>query len=232
MSYSNDFIRFIKSTLINSCYMEYCKNVYTVADIESQNYKYNLLDYKNEKYIWDNVFNHVNDLLIYYLHLSVDHLDILELQEKVTYTQNRLTSNYEQITFQAFIDNQVNFQTVGYREYQNFIKSMQDPRFKKKMVDKYRMDTELRTLKNHIIYVIHLHLAKHLDCSNMFTDEESLDMDILINAIPYFEHLAKNYWTIQDIESGHIHQNADVSIKKVNFNALESRVIKQLSQSM
>jgi len=212
--------------------MEYCKNVYTVADIESQNYKYNLLDYKNEKYIWDNVFNNVNDLLIYYLHLSVDHLDILELQNKVTYTQNRLTSNYEQLTFQAFIDNQVNFQTIGYREYQNFIKSMQEPSFKKKMVDKYRLDTELRTLKNHIIYVIHLHLAKHLDCSNMFTDEESADMDIMINAIPYFEHLAKNYWTIQDIESGLIHQTMDVSIKKVNFNSLESRVIKQLSQSV
>jgi hypothetical protein len=166
------------------------------------------------------------------LHLSVDHLDILELQNKVTYTQNRLTSNYEQLTFQAFIDNQVNFQTIGYREYQNFIKSMQEPSFKKKMVDKYRLDTELRTLKNHIIYVIHLHLAKHLDCSNMFTDEESADMDIMINAIPYFEHLAKNYWTIQDIESGLIHQTMDVSIKKVNFNSLESRVIKQLSQSV
>jgi hypothetical protein len=109
---------------------------------------------------------------------------------------------------------------------------MQEPSFKKKMVDKYRLDTELRTLKNHIIYVIHLHLAKHLDCSNMFTDEESADMDIMINAIPYFEHLAKNYWTIQDIESGLIHQTMDVSIKKVNFNSLESRVIKQLSQSV
>ena len=232
MTYSNDFIRFIKSTLINSCYMEYCKNVYTVADIESQNYKYNFLDYKNEKYIWDNVFNNVNDLLIYYLYLSVDHLDILNIKNKVTYGQNRLSTIYEQVTFQSFIDDQINFQKVGYREYQNFIKSMKEPSFKNKMVDKYRMDTEIRTLKNHIIYVIHLHLAKHLDCSTMFTDEESADMDTMINVIPYFEHLSKNLWTVEDIETGLIHKNSDASVKRINFNSLELKVLKQITVSM
>jgi len=232
MSYSQDFIQFIKSTLINTCYMEYCKNVYTVADIESQNYKYNLLDYKNEKYIWDNVFNNVTDLLTYYLHLSVDHLDILNIQNKVTYSQNRLSTIYEQLTFQSFIDDQINFRTVGYREYQSFIKSMKEPSFKNKMVDKYRTYMEIRTLKNHIVYIIGLHLARQVDCSTIFTDEESADMDTMINAIPYFEHLSKNYWTIQDIESGLIHQTMDVSIKKINFNSLESRVLKQITESI
>jgi hypothetical protein len=232
MSYPQDFIRFIKSILINACYVGYCKQVYAAADIESQNYKYKLLDYKNEKYIWDNVFSSVNDLLVYYMHLSVDHLDILNLQNKVTYTQNRLSSNYEHVTFQTFIDNQINFQTVGYREYQSFIKSMKDPAFKNKMVERYRTYMETRTLKNHIIYVIGLHLSKQIDCSTMFTDEESADMDTMINAIPYFEHLSKNYWTIEDIESGLIHKSSETSTKNINFNSLESRVLKQITESM
>lgn len=232
MSYSQDFIQFIKSTLVNACYTGYCKYVYSVADIESQNYKLNLLENKNEKYIWDNIFNNVNDLLIYYMHLSVDHLDILNIQHKVTYTQNRLSTIYEQFTFQSFIDDQINFQKVGYREYQSFIKSMKDPSFKNKMVDKYRTYMEFRTLKNHIVYVIGLHLARQIDCSTMFTDEESVDMDTMINAIPYFEHLSKNDWTVEDIETGLIHKTTDVSIKKINFNSLESRVLKQITVSM
>jgi len=232
MSYSQDFIQFIKSTLINACYTGYCKQVYASADIESQNYKFNLLDCKNEKYIWDNIFNNVRDLLNYYMHLSVDHLDILNNQHKVTYTQNRLSTIYEQLTFQSFIDERINFQRVGYREYQSFIKSMKDPSFKNKMADKYRTYMEITTLKNHIVYVIGLHLARQVDCSTMFTDEESADMDTMINAIPYFEHLSKNYWTVEDIETGLIHQTTDTPIKKINFNSLESRVLKQITESM
>ena len=232
MSYSQDFIQFIKSILINACYTGYCKQVYASTDIESQNYKFNLMDYKNEKYIWDNIFNNVTDLLNYYMHLSVDHLDILNNQNKVTYTQNRLSNIYEQLTFQSFIDERINFQRVGYREYQSFIKSMKDPSFKNKMADKYRTYMEITTLKNHIVYVIGLHLARQIDCSTMFTHEESADMDTMINAIPYFEHLSKNYWTVEDIETGLIHQTTDTPIKKINFNSLESRVLKQITESM
>lgn len=232
MSYSQDFIQFIKSTLVNACYIGYCKQVYSVADIESQNYKFNLLDYKNEKYIWDNIFNNVRDLLNYYMHLSVDHLDILNTQNKVTYSQNRLSIIYEQLTFQGFVDDQINFQKVGYREYQNFVKSMKEPSFKNKIVDRYRTYMEITTLKNHIVYVIGLHLARQVDRSTMFTDEESADMDTMINAIPYFEHLSKNYWTVEDVETGLIHQTTDTPIKKINFNSLESRVLKQITESM
>jgi len=233
MSYSAEFIHFIKSTLINSCFKEYCKYVYSIADIESQNFKYNLLDYKNEKYIWDNVFNIVSDLLTYYLHLSVDYHNVLNLDEKASYCQNRLASNYEQVTFQTYIDNQVNFQNVGYREYQNFIKSMQNPSFKKKMIDKYKADSEVKTLKNHIIYVVHLHLSQQIDSITIFTDEEKGDMNTIINTVPYFEHLSKNYWSIDDIESGLIHEpKADQSIKMMNFNSLEARVLKQITNSM
>uniref|UniRef100_A0A6C0LC60 Uncharacterized protein n=1 Tax=viral metagenome TaxID=1070528 RepID=A0A6C0LC60_9ZZZZ len=232
MSYSQDFIQFIKSTLVNACYIGYCKQVYASADIESQNYKINLMDYKNKKYIWDNIFNNVKDLLNYYMHLSVDHLDILNTQNKVTYSQNRLSTIYEQLTFQSFVDDQINFQKVGYREYQNFVKSMKDPSFKSKMVDRYRTYMEITTLKNHIVYVIGLHLAKQLDCSTMFTDEECEDMDTMVNAIPYFEHLSKNYWTVEDVETGLIHRTTDTPIKNINFNSLESRVLKQITESM
>jgi hypothetical protein len=228
--------------LINKCYIEYCKNVYSSVNIESQNYRFYLLEYKNKKQIWDTVFNSVTDLLTYYLHLSVNHVGILNIQDRVNYTQNRLSNNYEQISFQMFVDNQISFQNIGYTEYQNFVKSMKNPLFKKKMVDKYKTFTEITTLKNHIIYIVHLHLTNknivhlHLtnetNSSNMFTDEELADMDTMINAIPYFEHLSKNYWTIYDVESGIIHKNTDFSAKYTNFNLLESRVLKDIAKSL
>ena len=232
MSYSTEFIQFIKTYLVNSVYVEYCKEVYSRGDIESQNFKSDLLDYKNELYIWDTVFNRVNDLLTYYLHLSVDHMDVLNLQNKVTYIQNRLSGNYEQVTFQTFIDEQINFQKIGYREYQNFVKSMQDPEFKKKMVLKYNTHSHIRTLKNHIIYVIHLHLSKQTDYATIFTDEQTSDMDTMVNMIPYFEHMAKNQWSIQDIESGNIHMDSDTSLKQINFYSLEARVLQRIALFM
>lgn len=229
MSYSTEFIQFIKTYLVNSVYTEYCKEVYSKGDIESQNFIGDLLDYKNEVYIWDTAFNRVHDLFNYYLHLSVNHMDALNLQNKITYSQNRLSGIYEQVTFQTFIDDQINFQKIGYREYQNFVKSMKDPEFKKKMVNKYNTHIHIRTLKNHIIYVIHLHLAKQTDYATIFTDEEISDMDTMVNMIPYFEHMAKNRWSIQDIESGNIHMDTDSSIKQINFNSLEARVLQRIA---
>jgi len=234
MSYSQEYIHFIKTFLVNACYMEYCKEVYNKIDIipdyERQTYKYNLLDYKNEKYIWDNVFNKLGDMFMYYLHLSVDHTSILNLHKKENYSQNRLSTIYEQVTFQDFIDEHVNFQKIGYREYQNFVKSMKMPDFKNKMIEKYYTDSAVRTLKNHLVYIVNLHISKQINIDTMFSDEEINDMDIIINSIPFFEQLSINNWTIEKIETETIHNTAN-SMKMANFYTIEETTLRKIINS-
>jgi hypothetical protein len=159
--------------------MEYSKQVYEHTKDDS--FMYNLLENKDDKYIWDMIFNKNHDLFRYYQYLSSD----------VSYQQNEMTTIYSQISFQDFIDERITFQMVGYREYQRFIKSMKDLSFKGKMVDKYKADVSSRSLKNHIIYVVMLCVAKHIGNSTHFTSEEEKSMDISLNPIPYFDYLSK-----------------------------------------
>ena len=123
MSHSTEFIHFIKTFLINSCYIHYCKEISNLTDPSIDEFNTNLLHYKNEKYLWDNIFysTNINNLLTYYLNLTnnIDKLD-----------QNRLSNIYQQNSFQEYIDSMVNFQQIGYREYQKFTRSMQDINFK------------------------------------------------------------------------------------------------------
>lgn len=177
--YSSDYIKFIRAFLINACFMEYSKQVYEQTKDDS--FTYNILDSKDNKYIWDMIFNKYHNLFRYYQYLS----------SNFSYQQNQMTTTYLQISFQDFIDEQITFQSVGYREYQRFIKSMQDPTFKNKMVEKYRANVNSRSLKNHIIYVVMLCAAKSMGNSTYFTSEEKESMNIFLNPIAYFNYLSK-----------------------------------------
>jgi hypothetical protein len=177
--YTHEYINFIRAFLINACFMEYSKQIYD--HMEENSFSHNLLDSKDDKYVWDMIFNKHHDLFRYYLNLS----------SNISYQQNQMTTTYQQISFQDFIDERITFQTVGYREYQRFIKSMQDLSFKGKMVEKYRSDVNSRSLKNHIIYVVMLCVAKYMGNSTYFTNEEQQNMDINLNPIAYFDYLSK-----------------------------------------
>jgi hypothetical protein len=229
--YETEFVHFVKTLIINSSYAEYCKqvniqynnsldsNVYTV---ENQEYRKALICYKNEIRIWEKVFVKVHDLFIYYLHLSTNFQNVLTNQPKLTYEQSQLASTYCPLSFQDYIDESVNFLKVGYREYVNFTKSMQNAKFKEKMVEKYKIDAETRILKNHIIHIIQLHLAKNIGNSKYFTDQEQNVMDSMINAIPYFEHMNKTKGSNRTMEIG-------VSNTFTTFTTLEQRVFEKIN---
>jgi hypothetical protein len=178
-NYAPEYIKFIRAFLINACFMEYSKQVYENA--KDDPFTNDLLESKDNKYIWDIIFNKHHDLFCYYQYLS----------SHVNYQQNQMTTTYLQISFQDFIDERITFQMVGYREYQRFVKSMQDLSFKGKMVNKYQADVSSRSLKNHIIYVVFLCIAKNIGDSTYFTSEEQESMDISLNPIAYFNHISK-----------------------------------------
>jgi len=221
--YSFEYIQFIRANLIKSCYMEFCKEVYDNT-LQNSIYAYELLYYKNDKYTWDKVFQKQNDLFLYYLHLTTDYLSILPKLQHIVYSPTQTSSTYEQVTFQDFVDERVNMQQIGYREYQTFIKSMNDYNFKKKLIEKYRIDTETRSLKNYVIYVIQLILSKSVNCSDFFTVDEHNDMNITINPIPYFEYKCRTEKNVSSNETN--------SPNVESFIKLETRVLQQITNNI
>jgi len=224
MSQSAEYIHFIKTFLINSCYIHYCNEINKLTDPVNDVLGSNLLYYKNDKTIWDTVFSTTNtkDLLKYYIQLS-------DNMEK--YDQNRLSNVYQQTSFQEYIDSMVNFQEIGYREYQKFIRSMQDIKFKNNMFNKYQKNSDMKIVKNHIVYIIQLHLSKKLNFIGIFSQQEENDMDIMIDAIPYFNYISENGWSIDQIELGEIHTDENQSINKINVNILETKVLQQINRA-
>jgi hypothetical protein len=160
MTYLENYIQFIKTFLINSCYIEYNKEVY--KNSYNNTHTENVVTFKYDKDIWDTVFCKVDDLLMYYL-------SFISGSESICYSQNKLSSVYNQFTFQEYVDSMVNFQEIGYREYQKFIRSMQNSNFKKNIFNKYQVNSNIKTLKNHIIYIIHLYLSKRHNYFSIFS---------------------------------------------------------------
>ena len=221
--YTEESLRFIKNLLTTACYSEYCRQVnqaHRDGNTNTSHYKYALIENKNNKLIWDNVFYKLHDLFTYYLHLSTDYKGILLHQPRIVYEQIHLAPTYLQLTFQEYVDEQINLQKVGYREYMNFTKSMQEYEFKAKMVVKYREDTDTRNLKNHLIYIIHLLLSETVENSKYFTEDEKELMNLSINPITYFEYIDEYI------------QKRQNQPEICNFTALEERVIDGIDKTI
>lgn len=235
--YSSDYIHFIKTFLINSCYMEYCNQIYekscllTAHEIE-HNYKTMLESNNTNKDIWERVFNKNHDLIRYYFHLTTNFQNILSETPLIYYNQTQLANVYVQTTFQEFID-KIEDEKKQYNTNNNkFMNSMKNKNFKDKMVELYHSETRTNTLKNHLVYIIKLHISKQLGKTQFFTDEEKDDIDIMINAVPYFEHLSKNGWTIEEINLGTIYHGIDTTPKIYLFRTVELRILQQINKSL
>jgi hypothetical protein len=235
--YSSEYIHFIKTNIINACYMDYCNQIYekscllTAHEIDND-YKTMLESHNNNIEIWEKVFNKNNDLIRYYLHLTTNFQNILNEINIVQYNQTQLANVYKQTTFQEFID-AIEEQKNQYNETSNkFIISMKNKKFKDKMVELYQTESQKNTLKNHLVYIIKLHISKQLGKTQFFTDEETDDIDIMINAVPYFEHISKNGWTIEEINLGTIYHGIDTTPKLYLFRTIELRVLQHINKSL
>ena len=217
--------------------MEYCNQVYekscllTAHEIE-HNYKTMLESNKTNIEIWEKVFNKNHDLLKYYLHLTTNFQNILSETPLIYYNQTQLANVYKQTTFQEFID-KIEDEKKQYNDNSNtFMNSMKKKNFKDKMVELYHSETRENTLKNHLVYIIKLHISKQLGKTQFFTDEEQQDIDVMINAVPYFEHISKNGWTIEEINLGTIYHGIDTTPKTYLFRTLELRILQQINKSL
>jgi hypothetical protein len=235
--YSSEYIHFIKTNLINACYIDYCNQIYekscllTAHEIEHK-YKTMLESNNTNKDIWEKVFIKNHDLLKYYLHLTTNYENILNDIPSIYYNQTQLANIYVQTTFQEFID-KIEEHKAQYNDTNNkFMISMKNQNFKDKVIDLYQKESQKNTLKNHLVYIIKLHISKQLGKTQFFTDEEQQDIDVMINAVPYFEHISKNGWTIEEINLGTIYHSLYTTPKLYLFRTIELRVLQHINKNL
>lgn len=182
---------FIKRYLVTHCYSEYCRKIYSYPE-EAVGHMENLIKYKDEEEVWNEIFQKQHIIMKYYMKL-LEH-----------YPENqphmKQASVYLQETFQEFVDTQINIKTIGPYDYQQFIKSMKDESFREKVFEKYEKSDNERRVKNNIIYIVQLYLNEKTNTSYYFTDEERNEMDLILDILPYLQYIAKNGWLYQDVK--------------------------------
>jgi hypothetical protein len=219
--------------------MEYCNQIYekssllTTHEIE-HDYKTLLESNNTNKDIWEKVFNKNHDLIRYYFHLTTNFQNILSETPLIYYNQTQLANVYVQTTFQEYIDNIIDIDNeyVTKDDQKQFMKSMKNQNFKDRMIEIYKKESQKNTLKNHLVYLVKLQISNQLGKSKFFTDEEKYDIDIMINAVPYFEHISKNGWTLEEINLGTIYHGIDTTPKTYLFRTVELRVLQQINKSL
>ena len=208
--YTNDYIKFIKNSLIYLCYTEYCK----INNNES----------------WNVIFNHVHPVLLYYLHLSTNFQCIL-LNTTPTPTSSHSHSHSHshsipQLTFQEFINEKLNVSAMNQQDYNNFTRSMKNVEFRYNLNKQYNIDIKMKTLKNNIIHIIQLYLSKLSDELHFFSVEEELEiteMTTLYNVVPYLNFVSKNAHNL-DGQNDDYTSNTNINITA--FTLLEKKAMK------
>ena len=228
-TYSENYIHFIKTFLVNSCYMEYSKQIY--KDIE-WDYESELITRVFDINIWDKVFEKLAPVLQYYLHLFTNYKGVLEVtQQMPPYSPQRLANVYELVKFQDYIDEKINIRTIGASDYQEFMKNMEVTEFKEKMLQKYTESSIYKMVRNHLIYVVNLHILKRVRKLEVMSYQEETDMDMMMDAIPYFNLLSKRGYSIEDIEDNRIPDAVNTTMDELEFHVLELRAMKAINNS-
>jgi hypothetical protein len=209
--------------------MEYSKQIY--KDIE-WDYESELITRVFDINIWDKVFEKLAPVLQYYLHLFTNYKGVLEVtQQMPPYSPQRLANVYELVKFQDYIDEKINIRTIGASDYQEFMKNMEVPEFKEKMLQKYTESSIYKMVRNHLIYVVNLHILKRVRKLEVMSYQEETDMDMMMDAIPYFNLLSKRGYSIEDIEDNRIPDAVNTTMDELEFHVLELRAMKAINNS-
>jgi len=226
--YNTEYVKFIKTFIANNCYIKYCLTL-SQRNNNEEFHRTQLMENKNDEDIWNKIMNE--------MHLPIKYLTLLYKTTTYGIPIHNITI-FKQQTFQEYIDSLISLKTVGSYDYQRFIKSMQEESFKNKMIDKYNETIYTNIIKNYIIYIIQLYLARTTNSSTIFTDEEYDEMDISIDLIPYIEFLSKKklsidnfrYYQEEEIEETEYIKNN--SIEELYNENLELETIKFINNSL
>ena len=144
--------------------------------------------------VWNEIFHNLHTplqylyQLIYHSHSIMDVTFTLEDMHKIVTSMYNAPKTYQEKSFQAYVDEKINLQSVGPYDYQIFIKNMTDPEFKKNIHAKYQKDHELNALKNMIID----------ETMELFRNESSFEY---LNIMPYLEYKQQKSKSMQNNDS-------------------------------
>ena len=175
--------------------MNYCNMMLKKTNEEGSDYKENVLKYRYEPDVWKEIMNSI--------HVPMKYL--VQLYKKIDYQiPQHSIQVYEYKTFQEYVDTHVTLEKAGSYNYQQFIKSMKEPDFKNKVVEKYDSELYENQIKNYIVYVINLYITAKTNTHQIFTDKEQLEMDITLDIMPYLEYISRRDLHINrhDIKTG------------------------------
>lgn len=173
-----EYIKFIKSFLVIRCVMEYI----TIIHQDERDMMESMFDVS----VWNRVFNQIHPLFQYYKNIMTSKT------ETIAYEQNRISTVYTQPTFHEYINSLLNLKTIGPADYQEFVNNMRTDAFRENMFMKHKKLIAQNTIKNHIIYLVNIYLMKQEGHIRFFTPEEEHDIDVMLNAIPYYDYISSN----------------------------------------
>lgn len=193
---NSDYIKFIKTFIVNKCVSKYCKKILqqTTDDQIHEDfqtiYLQNIKKYIYDPDVWSKIMTELYTPIQYLIHLYKNN-DCYGIRAD---TENVFLMK----TFQEYVDSAVTLQKVGPYDYQRFIASMKEPefkptnnshsswsmtdkeintspegadlnlhRFKNNLVVKYDEYIFENKVKNYLIYVTNLYLSIKFNEANV-----------------------------------------------------------------
>lgn len=224
--YYPEYNLFVKTFLVNQCYIEYCKNV--SSNQNGDDCKNALFTNMNNIYLWDSVFRLIRIPLNYYVGLLSHSTDDCSV---TTPLHKQYIVYFPTNSFQEYIDERIHLQSAGASDYMAFTKSMQIPDFKQSMVDKYMQSEYEKVIKNHLIYLVRLYVMKNVS-GVFFSENETLDMELSLHLVPYFDYLSATGITMDDIDTEYVDDSDTKKIDEIQWLTLERQMLKYIKYAM
>jgi hypothetical protein len=194
-----EYVDFIKKFLVNRCIIEFINQFYENPEYSD---KSELLFSIDDVNVWNEIFNQVYPLLNYYF------MVVSESKRPILYEQKQLSIVFEEPTFQEYLDGLIQHNTKS-SDLKKFNDNMKIKDFNEKLYSKYEVHTKKITLKNNLIYLVKLYLSNQTTQTTQTTETkqkkyltptEENDLDLMINAIPYFEYVSHKNESDETIE--------------------------------
>lgn len=227
-----EYYEFIKMYLINTCYAQYCKNIYEPSLLPNKQMQPMLDQNQNDITIWNEIFRNTYTIMNYFIkinmHISPQNQAVHWMSNGILYeselSSSQMSTIYKIQSFQDFVDNKINIHSVGGADYQAFIVSMRTPAFRNRLIEKYHLYVREQQVKNHLVYIVQSHINNKVNQG---------DLDMKLQIIPYFEYLARQNLSLDDIDDySNDHKHEYVDIDQIRVHLLEREVLRIIRRMM
>lgn len=174
--------RFLRNFLVTHAYMEYHK---VSAQEQSA--------IKDSDTLCETIFQPLYPILTYYLERLNGEYSPIVFEKEIQI--------YPQTTFQDYIDETINIKTIGTYDYQRFTENMKDEGFRTNLYRKFEKSMAMRRLKNHLLFILELHIQRDTNKDAYRTPTESEYIDTVLDATAYFDYLATRETTDSEKEN-------------------------------